>query len=118
LSAPQPPRWHAAAEVLACALVGLHLPLFLVYPPAGALALALALVLFAVGRAPSRRWARYELLRRVDQAQELRKPERRGTASGATCRPWPSMAAQIGGPTGIESKGQAGISLPPPRRRG
>ena len=78
MSAPQPPRWHAAAEVLAAALLVLHLPLFLLSPPGGALALVLGLVLFAVVRALSRRWARGELLRRVDQAQESRKPERRG----------------------------------------
>jgi hypothetical protein len=78
LSAPRPPRWHAAVEVLACALVVLHLPLFLLHPPAGALALVLGLVLFAPGRALSRRWARDELLRRVERTMEPRKVERRG----------------------------------------
>ena len=78
MSSSQPPRWHAAAEVLACALVLLHLPLFLVFPPADGAALALGLVLFAVGRARSRRWARDELLRRVDQAEGTRQGERRG----------------------------------------
>ena len=38
----------------------------------------LGLVLFAPGRAPSRRWARDELLRRVKRAMEPRKVERRG----------------------------------------
>jgi hypothetical protein len=75
LSAPQPPRWHAAVEVLGGALVVLHLPLFLLYQR-GALALVLGLGLFAVGRALSRRWARDELLRRVDQVQEPRKVDR------------------------------------------
>jgi hypothetical protein len=78
LAAPQPPRGHAAVEVLACALVVLHLPLFLVFPPAGALALLLGLALVALGGALSRRWARDELLRRVERAMEPRKVERRG----------------------------------------
>jgi hypothetical protein len=56
----------------------LHLPLFVPHPPIGALALLLGLVLFAPGRALSRRRARDELLRRVDQLQEPRKPERQG----------------------------------------
>ena len=77
MSAPQPPRWHAAVEVLACAPLVLHLPLFVLHPPIGALALVLALALFAPGRALSRRWGRDELLRRVDQLQEPRKPEPR-----------------------------------------
>jgi hypothetical protein len=46
--------------------------------PAGAAALVLGCVLFALGGALSRRWARDELLRRVDQVQGPRKPERRG----------------------------------------
>jgi hypothetical protein len=78
LAAPQPPRWHAAVEVLGGALVVPHLPLFLLHPPAGALALVLGLVLFALGRALSRRWAHGELLRRVERAMEPRKVERRG----------------------------------------
>jgi hypothetical protein len=78
LSAPQPPRWHVAVEVLGGALVVLHLPLFLLYPPTGVVALFLGPVLFAPGRALSRRWARDELLRRVDQVQESRKPKRHG----------------------------------------
>jgi hypothetical protein len=65
--------------------VVLHLPLFLLHPPAGALALLLGLVLFALGRALPRLWARDELLRRVDQVQappkpEPRKPECQGDA--------------------------------------
>jgi hypothetical protein len=56
LSAPQPPPWHAAVEVLGGALVVLHLPVFLLHPPAGALALVRGLV--ALGGALSRRWAR------------------------------------------------------------
>jgi hypothetical protein len=40
--------------------------LFLLYPPAGALVLVLGLVLFALGRALSRRWACEGLLRRVE----------------------------------------------------
>jgi hypothetical protein len=47
--------------------VVLHLPLFPLHPPTGALALVLGLV--ALGGALSRRWARDELLRRVDQAE-------------------------------------------------
>jgi hypothetical protein len=78
LSAPRPPPWHAAVEVLACALVVLHLPLFVLHPPAGALALVLGRGLFGLGRALSRRWAHAELLRRVDQVEEPRKPERHG----------------------------------------
>jgi drug/metabolite transporter (DMT)-like permease len=118
LSAPQPPPWHAAVEVLGGVLVVLHLPLFLLHPPAGALALLLGAVLFALGRALSRRWARDELLRRVDQVQappkpEPRKPERQATASGATCRPLPTLAAQIGGSTGIESNGRLSASPGP-----
>ena len=78
MSAPQPARRYAAVEVLGGALVVLHLPLFLLHPPAGALALLLGLGLFAVGRARSRRWARDELLRRLERAMEPRKVERRG----------------------------------------
>jgi hypothetical protein len=77
LAAPQPPRWHAAVEVLGGALLLLHLPLFFLRPPTGALALPLGLGLFALGRALSRRWARDELLGRVDQVEESRKPEPR-----------------------------------------
>jgi hypothetical protein len=95
LSAPQPPRWHAAVEVLG-ALVMLHLPLFLLYPPGGALALVLGLVRFALGRALSRRWARGELLRRVDQVQEPRKgacgealaPDNGRERVATGCDPW------------------------------
>src|SRR5262249_1059226 len=78
LSAPRPPPWHAAVEVLGGALVVLHLPLFLVFPPADDLALLLGLALSALGGALSRRWARDELLRRVERAMEPRKVEGRG----------------------------------------
>jgi hypothetical protein len=78
LFAPRPPCWHAAVEVLGCALLVLHLPLFLLSPPAGAVALVLGMVLFAVVRALSRRRARDELLQRVERLEQPWKPDRHG----------------------------------------
>jgi hypothetical protein len=68
----------------------LHLPLFLLPPPAGAAALVLGLVLLAWGRALSRRWARQELLDQVEQAKEPWKPEQQGEDIQR-----PSITAQI-----------------------
>jgi hypothetical protein len=84
----RPPRWCFAVEAAGLVLVLSHLPLFLVAPPVGAAAIVLGPALFLAGRVFLRRWARRELLRRIDGA------ELSGRAAGITSSHQGSKASQ------------------------
>jgi hypothetical protein len=85
--------------------------------PAGAAALVLGCVPFALGGALSRRWARDELLRRVERLEGPRKPERHGNGIRGDVS---AFANQRGADRRPDRQGKHGVSgaRHPPRRPG